>query len=331
MYHHYFYSGVSGSGLAIFSFFPIVKIFHHRFRPNGKPYKIFHADWFGGKVVGCCRISHPILGLVDIHTTHLHAEYHRENDEYLPHRICQTYQMIEFIKTVAASCVNPDGSQGLVILAGDLNFEPSDISYLLCKEVGHFIDVWSESKPARKSVLGGDTCDAVDNFYTKPKSGKKSKRIDYIFQVPLLKNRFQCVHRNVCMKYSEPEKISFSDHFGVDATFQLVDDSKILARKFPRHLSALKDAFGMVKLGLTDSISRRRFSIRLFYVAIILLGVCLLLTLFKFLQDSVFSCVLVMLLTFLSMFYFYLGYIFGNEEVNELRATAKEMEATLLN
>jgi sphingomyelin phosphodiesterase 2 len=56
-YSHYFYSGVVGSGLCIFSRHKILNTFFHHWSVNGYVHKIQHGDWFGGKGVGLCKIK----------------------------------------------------------------------------------------------------------------------------------------------------------------------------------------------------------------------------------------------------------------------------------
>lgn len=56
-YSHYFYSGVVGSGLCIFSRYKIISTFFHHWSVNGYVHKIQHGDWFGGKGVGLCKIK----------------------------------------------------------------------------------------------------------------------------------------------------------------------------------------------------------------------------------------------------------------------------------
>lgn len=52
-------SGVFGSGVCVFSRYPIIDAYFYRYTLNGYMYKITHADWFGGKGVGYCLIDHP--------------------------------------------------------------------------------------------------------------------------------------------------------------------------------------------------------------------------------------------------------------------------------
>lgn len=52
----------------------------------------------------------------------LHAEYNRNCDEYLAHRVLQAYDTAQFIQLTS-------GKADLVVLAGDLNTEPGDLAY----------------------------------------------------------------------------------------------------------------------------------------------------------------------------------------------------------
>jgi sphingomyelin phosphodiesterase 2 len=52
----------------------------------------------------------------------LHAEYDRENDEYMAHRVTQAFDTAQFIKMTSRHA-------DLVIVGGDLNTEPGDLAY----------------------------------------------------------------------------------------------------------------------------------------------------------------------------------------------------------
>ena len=69
-YTHYFVSGVIGSGCAILSRFPIVETAVRHFTCNGRPQRLLHGDWLGGKCAVLARIqtSH---GIIDTYTTHV--------------------------------------------------------------------------------------------------------------------------------------------------------------------------------------------------------------------------------------------------------------------
>ncbi|XP_070651620.1 sphingomyelin phosphodiesterase 2 isoform X6 [Bos indicus] len=64
---HYFRSGIIGSGLCVFSKHPIQEFTQHVFTLNGYPYM-------------------------------LHAEYNRQKDTYLAHRVAQAWELAQFIQ-----------------------------------------------------------------------------------------------------------------------------------------------------------------------------------------------------------------------------------------
>uniref|UniRef100_A0A8R1DQ33 sphingomyelin phosphodiesterase n=1 Tax=Caenorhabditis japonica TaxID=281687 RepID=A0A8R1DQ33_CAEJA len=95
-FFHYFHSGFTGSGVCVFSRHPIVSTLTMRYSLNGFAHHIHRGDWFGGKVVGLCEIEIDRDIRVNFYTTHLHAEYDRENDLYLPHRTSQSFELAQF-------------------------------------------------------------------------------------------------------------------------------------------------------------------------------------------------------------------------------------------
>lgn len=68
---HYFKSGVVGSGLAVFSKYPIHDAWWKGFTLTGKAHRIFDGDWYAGKGIGAVRIKHPMIGDIDIFNTHV--------------------------------------------------------------------------------------------------------------------------------------------------------------------------------------------------------------------------------------------------------------------
>ncbi|XP_045520388.1 putative neutral sphingomyelinase isoform X2 [Pieris brassicae] len=119
-YSHYFYSGVLGSGLCVFSKWLIKDVFFHQWPLNGYIHKIHHGDWFGGKGVGLCRIKY-LDRLINVYCTHLHAEYH-EDDIYLAHRVLQAHSTAEFVNLTSSPA-------DISFLAGDFNTAPGEISF----------------------------------------------------------------------------------------------------------------------------------------------------------------------------------------------------------
>jgi len=129
---HYFHSGVIGAGLLVLSKYPILGTLFHAWSVNGYFHRIQHADWFGGKGVGLCRI---LVGgqMVHLYNAHLHAEYDNANDEYKTHRVIQAFDTAQFIEATR-------GNSALQILAGDLNAQPQDISYKVLLYTSKMLD-----------------------------------------------------------------------------------------------------------------------------------------------------------------------------------------------
>jgi sphingomyelin phosphodiesterase 2 len=69
-YSKYWHTAAFGSGLAIFSKFPIVGSSVLPFSLNGSPSDPA-GDWFVGKAVVSAVISHPKLGEIEVFNTHV--------------------------------------------------------------------------------------------------------------------------------------------------------------------------------------------------------------------------------------------------------------------
>jgi len=82
---------------------------------------------------------------ISFYTTHLHAEYNRENDLFLPHRISQCFEMSQFIRHTSR------GSD-IVIVVGDFNLEPNDLGCHLIKNMAQLHDAW-ESRLVSNSFM----------------------------------------------------------------------------------------------------------------------------------------------------------------------------------
>ncbi|XP_053562771.1 sphingomyelin phosphodiesterase 2 [Bombina bombina] len=172
-YTHHFKSGVIGSGLCVFSRFPIMDCLQHQFSLNGFPYMINHGDWFCGKAVGLVKIRvHGFL--CHVYITHLHAEYCREKDCYQSHRILQSWELAQFIRHTSR------GSE-VVILAGDLNMHPGDLGLRLIREWTELKDAYTECSDYEGPPNG---CTLLpSNPYTNQQELKnfpQGIRIDYI-------------------------------------------------------------------------------------------------------------------------------------------------------
>ncbi|KAK1901446.1 Sphingomyelin phosphodiesterase 2 [Dissostichus eleginoides] len=149
---HYFKSGVIGSGLAIFSIHRIHDTFLFRYSLNGYPY-----------MPDCKRLL-----------THLHAEYCRDKDSYLPHRVVQAWELQQFIRHTSAGA-------DMVILGGDLNMHPQDLGNRLLRSYTGLQDAYLETAKF-DGCEDGMTLIADNPFINKKElcPFEKGIRIDYI-------------------------------------------------------------------------------------------------------------------------------------------------------
>ncbi|KAH7939774.1 hypothetical protein HPB52_017267 [Rhipicephalus sanguineus] len=220
-YGHYFFSGVLGSGVCLLSKSPIVDTGLLKYNLNGYAHKIFHGDWFGGKVVGLCKVRHRGLH-VNLYVTHLHAEYNRNYDTYLSHRICQSFELSQYVKHTSATC-------DLAIVAGDFNTEPLDPPYNIILYNSDLVDAYvDQEKYNRESMCVGATCGHPDNKYTT--SYEKStcptgKRIDYVMYKV---GRGVTVTTKSCttLKLKTPSGLPFSDHEPVEVVMRVNKSSE---------------------------------------------------------------------------------------------------------
>ncbi|XP_040839812.1 sphingomyelin phosphodiesterase 2-like isoform X2 [Ochotona curzoniae] len=135
---HYFRSGIIGSGLCVFSKHPIQELTQHVYTLNGYPYMIHHGDWFCGKAVGLL-VLHLNGLVVNAYVTHLHAEYSRQRDIYLAHRVAQAWELAHFIHHTSKKA-------DVVLLCGDLNMHPKDLGCRLLKEWTGLCDAYLEAQ-----------------------------------------------------------------------------------------------------------------------------------------------------------------------------------------
>ena len=115
------------SGLLILSRFPIVERHYTAFPVNGKPWKPWHGDWYGGKGVGIVRLERA-GDSVWFATTHLHARYSTRppggdemDDEYAFDR----WHQVHLVRRWVAEYAGDDPA----IVVGDFNFTRRSLYY----------------------------------------------------------------------------------------------------------------------------------------------------------------------------------------------------------
>ncbi|KAL0624033.1 Sphingomyelin phosphodiesterase 2 [Plecturocebus cupreus] len=217
------FSGIIGSGLCVFSKHPIQELTQHVYTLNGYPYMIHHGDWFSGKAVGLL-VLHLSGMVLNAYVTHLHAEYNRQKDIYLAHRVAQAWELAQFIQ-----CGKWDGTQGaegeqgpthgeelvreellpyqpgspshtskkadVVLLCGDLNMHPEDLGCCLLKEWIGLHDAYLETWDFKGSEDGNTM--VPKNCYVNQQELKPFPfgiRIDYVLYKARLLPQHAFIH-----------------------------------------------------------------------------------------------------------------------------------------
>uniref|UniRef100_A0A8C4IBG5 Sphingomyelin phosphodiesterase 2 n=1 Tax=Dicentrarchus labrax TaxID=13489 RepID=A0A8C4IBG5_DICLA len=211
---HYFKSGVIGSGLAIFSKHRIHDTFLYRYSLNGYPYMAHHGDWFGGKAVGMAVLKIGSLTAI-VYVTHLHAEYCRDKDSYLPHRVVQSWELQQFIRHTSAGA-------DVVILGGDLNMHPQDLGNRLLRTSTGLRDSYLETAKF-DGCEDGMTLIADNPFISKKDLApfEKGIRIDYIMFKGSSKVAIYCDLMSTTTGSVPEHPFPYSDHEALTAELRL--------------------------------------------------------------------------------------------------------------
>jgi len=70
-YSHFFFAGFLGSGLAIFSRWPILATSMFPYQLNGRPAAIWRGDWYAGKGVATALIRHHTGMEIEVFNSHV--------------------------------------------------------------------------------------------------------------------------------------------------------------------------------------------------------------------------------------------------------------------
>ncbi|XP_038073665.1 putative neutral sphingomyelinase isoform X2 [Patiria miniata] len=219
-YHHYFHSGFLGSGMCILSKWPIVDTLYHSYSLNGYAYRILQGDWFGGKGVGLCVIELEDF-TVNVYTTHKHALYAPSHvfseDEHFTHRLLQGYELSKFVRFTGT---NTD----LNVVTGDFNTEDFSLGLKVAKVNADLRDAWLD-RPNQCMDEPCCTVEAPDNSYTKTQTSyyvhHPGMRIDYVMYGTKPICHTTCLDSRLTFKRIPGTDISYSDHDGVEALFEL--------------------------------------------------------------------------------------------------------------
>ncbi|XP_068449492.1 sphingomyelin phosphodiesterase 2 [Clinocottus analis] len=211
---HHFKSGVIGSGLAIFSKHRIHETFLYRYSLNGYPYMAQHGDWFGGKAVGMAVLKIGSL-TANVYVTHLHAEYCRDKDSYLPHRVVQAWELQQFVRHTSVGA-------DVVILGGDLNMHPQDLGNRLLISYTGLRDSYIESAKF-DGCEDGMTLIADNPFIGKKELApfEKGIRIDYILFKGSSKTDVYCDFMSTTKGSVRDHPFPYSDHEALTSVLRL--------------------------------------------------------------------------------------------------------------
>ncbi|NXO80277.1 NSMA phosphodiesterase, partial [Sitta europaea] len=210
-FSHYFRSGVIGSGLCVFSRFPILDTLLYQYSLNGYPYMLQHGDWFCGKAGVGVGVTASLLSL----SLQLHAEYCRDKDAYLPHRLVQAWELAQFIRHTSKAA-------DVVLLGGDLNMHPEDVGIRLLRGWTGLRDAFAEATRFEGCKNG---CTLVpDNCFTDKSEMLPFPlgiRIDYILYKAISSFTVKCEELKTTTGPAPGMDIPFSDHEAVMTTLHI--------------------------------------------------------------------------------------------------------------
>ncbi|XP_071673977.1 sphingomyelin phosphodiesterase 2 isoform X2 [Patagioenas fasciata] len=267
-FSHYFHSGVIGSGLCVFSRFPILDTLLYQYSLNGYPYMLQHGDWFCGKSVGL--VVTKISGIIfNVYVTHLHAEYCREKDVYLPHRLVQAWELAQFIR-------HTSGAADVMLLGGDLNMHPGDVGIRLLRGWTGLRDAFTE---AARFEGCEDGCTLIPNNRFTVKAEllpfPQGVRIDYILYKAISSVTVKCEELKTTTGTAPGMDIPFSDHEAVMVTLHIQRQGQAagdnLSTTEPALVDVVTETRTEVVVGLRAAQQQRHSTGRMAALALLLL------------------------------------------------------------
>ncbi|WVN85784.1 uncharacterized protein L203_100935 [Cryptococcus depauperatus CBS 7841] len=191
-FSRFFHTGALGSGLAIFTRFPLIAAHAFPYSLSGSPAQGFAGDFFVKKAAANVVILHPVMGEVEIWNTHMDFAEERPPDTRQAHRITQSWQLANAIRGGAAK-------GRYILVMGDFNSQPWSVPIAMMKNHAHLVDSYLSVHPSANDEISspptpdeaikryGMTCDSPLNSYSSGKRipehvlAKGGKRLDYIF------------------------------------------------------------------------------------------------------------------------------------------------------
>ncbi|KAI0699382.1 DNase I-like protein [Cerioporus squamosus] len=366
-YAKFFYSGALGAGLVIFSRFPIISATIHPYSLNGSPIDVLAGDWFVGKAAASVVFAHPFLGQVQVFNTHLFAKGGDEGPEHQrAHRLVNAWEFAKLARQAAEL-------GRYVICAGDFNSVPTTLPMSIIRDHAGLADAWVTTHPDTPEpsltslptphdaiLVHGITADSPLNSYSagkplEPLARKfQGKRLDYVFYRPPANPpasgrmpNLRPVDTRVVMTERVPGcPFSFSDHFGLEATFVIepqhaVDDADSATHRRDSTFVAnghkpaadkdvSPDAITQALVSLTARYrfahSQGRLQLLIFFTCIfVLVGIIVASAWFPSRLNPLFT-IITIVLAWLATTMLYIGFVYGNWEVNALTNIIEELE-----
>ncbi|GIY81830.1 putative neutral sphingomyelinase [Caerostris extrusa] len=292
-FSYYFHSGVLGSGVCILSKSIIVDVAQYQYSLNGYAHKILHGDWYGGKVVGLCKILHHGLR-INLYVTHLHAEYDAFHDQYLPHRVAQAFEFSQYVRHTSETA-------DLSIVAGDFNTESTDLPYKIIIHNAGCVDSYITAKepPVVDNTCTRTTCGHPENIYTSNKELNHSptgKRIDYILYKCGSGTYVECLSCETPLGKIPDTSVPYSDHEAV--VTQLHVFKSVEAPQHQENPKARLEAIDSSHIILRKNLKELQNN-RLMYILISCLLVALLL-ISTLIEDVGAFCIIIMFFQFIA-------------------------------
>jgi len=205
---HAWYNDTSlgGSGLLVLSRLPIEEVRFEGFVLPGRPQRLDHPDYYGGKGFAHVRLA-TAAGPVTFVNTHLHARYGGDvPHEYLAYRIGEIVQMAMHMAVAREP----------LIVAGDFNFREGDPEYRVLTGLTWMRDVAAELGRPEPTIFR-------DNPFRAGRR-KPDRRVDFLFvrdgsQLGVRARETRRVFDEAFELGGKPA--SYSDHAGVLAEIEI--------------------------------------------------------------------------------------------------------------
>jgi sphingomyelin phosphodiesterase 2 len=224
-YCHSFSSGMLGtSGLMILSRFPILDVHFFRYKLNGQVIRVDHGDFYAGKGVGYAKIQIAEDRVIELFLTHTIAKYteNGNDDHYRADRLTQLYELGRTVQMATSHYDDTFHKNSKVVhnvvVLGDFNCSPENLEYqALLKLLGKS---FSDSLVEHTQTYSKQ--DVSPSYWITHEND--GQRLDYVFYKRSCS--WKLLSSSITMKH-EDGKTLISDHYGVEACFELQPASSV--------------------------------------------------------------------------------------------------------